>query len=100
LTRGAKLEPDDDVGTKLGKLEALLALSGRRSDEDVALFSALLSIPTGDRVPLPSRRSSSRSKPIARALETQYRNLAADELATLAHHYTEAGLIDQAIPTR
>jgi class 3 adenylate cyclase/tetratricopeptide (TPR) repeat protein len=44
-----------------------------------------------------SRRQPLHDK-IARVLETQYASLVKDEPATLAHHYTEAGLPDRAIP--
>jgi DNA-binding winged helix-turn-helix (wHTH) protein/predicted ATPase len=53
LLRSANIERNDDPQTKLAKLEALLAQSTKCLAKDVALFAALLSIPGGDRFPLP-----------------------------------------------
>ena len=58
LLRAAGIERDDGAETKLDKLEALLAQSSENLAEDVALFAALLSIPGGDRYPLPTSRPS------------------------------------------
>ena len=54
LLRAADIERDDSAETKLDKLEALLAQSSENLAEDVPLFAALLSIPGGDRYPLPN----------------------------------------------
>jgi DNA-binding winged helix-turn-helix (wHTH) protein/class 3 adenylate cyclase/predicted ATPase len=54
LLRSANIERHDDPQTKLAKLEALLAQSTKCLANDVALFATLLSIPGGDRFPLPS----------------------------------------------
>ena len=54
LLRTADVERDDNAETKLGKLEALLAQSSANLAEDMALFTALLSIPGGERFSLPS----------------------------------------------
>ena len=54
LLRGAHIERHDNAQTRLAKLEELLAQSSERPTEDMALFAALLSIPCGDRYPLPN----------------------------------------------
>ena len=54
LSRAASIERDDSAETKLDKLEALLAQSSENLAEDMPLFAALLSIPGGDRYPLPN----------------------------------------------
>jgi DNA-binding winged helix-turn-helix (wHTH) protein/class 3 adenylate cyclase/tetratricopeptide (TPR) repeat protein len=55
LVRAAGIEREDTIDTKLDKLATLLMLSGEPMDEDVALLAAMLSIPAGDRFPLPSQ---------------------------------------------
>jgi hypothetical protein len=54
LLRAAGIERDDNTDTKLNKLEALLAQSSENLAQDMPLFAALLSIPAGDRYPLPN----------------------------------------------
>jgi predicted ATPase len=54
LLRAASIERDDSAEAKLGKLETLLAQSSENLVEDMPLFAALLSIPGGDRYPLPN----------------------------------------------
>ena len=53
LIRAAGIERDDAPQTKLDKLEVLLQQSSENPAEAVPLFAALLSIPGGDRYPLP-----------------------------------------------
>ena len=53
LTRAAGIERGDTAEARLAKLEALLAPSSEMLSEDVPLFAALLSIPGGERYPLP-----------------------------------------------
>jgi predicted ATPase len=53
LLRAASIERADDTGTKLNKLETLLAQSSEDLVEDMPLFAALLSVPGGDRYPVP-----------------------------------------------
>jgi class 3 adenylate cyclase/tetratricopeptide (TPR) repeat protein len=53
LIRAAGIERDDAPETKLDKLEVLLRQSSEHPAEDMPLFAALLSIPGGDRYPLP-----------------------------------------------
>ena len=52
LSRASGIERDDSAGTKLAKLEALLAQSGASDPDDVALLSSLLSIPASERHPI------------------------------------------------
>jgi hypothetical protein len=60
LIRAAGIERDDAPQTKLDKLEPLLRQSSEHPAEDMPLFAALLSIPGGDRYPLPKSTVSSR----------------------------------------
>jgi hypothetical protein len=60
LIRAAGIERDDVPQTKLDKLEPLLRQSSEHPAEDMPLFAALLSIPGGDRYPLPKSTVSSR----------------------------------------
>ncbi len=53
LSRSAGIERDDPSDAKLEKLAALLSELGGAAEMDMALFAALMSIPTGDRFPLP-----------------------------------------------
>jgi class 3 adenylate cyclase/tetratricopeptide (TPR) repeat protein len=53
LIRAAGIERDDAPETKLDKLDVLLRQSSENPAEDMPLFAALLSIPGGDRYPLP-----------------------------------------------
>ena len=54
LARASGIERDDKAGTRLNKLEALLARSGEGNPEEIALLSSLLSIPASDRFPVPA----------------------------------------------
>ena len=58
LIRAAGIERDDAPETKLDKLEVLLRQSSENPAEDMPLFAALLSIPGGDRYPLPNVHAS------------------------------------------
>ena len=53
LLRAAGIERNEGAETRLEKLEGLLAPSSEKLAEDVPLFAALLSIPSGNRYPLP-----------------------------------------------
>lgn len=57
LCRSAGIERDDTSDAKLEKLAALLSELGGAAEMDMALFAALMSIPTGDRFPLPRETS-------------------------------------------
>src|SRR5262245_35953064 len=52
--RAAGIERDDAPETNLDKLEVLLRQSSENPAKDMPLFAALLSIPGGDRYPLPT----------------------------------------------
>jgi predicted ATPase/class 3 adenylate cyclase len=53
LTRAAGIERTDTNEEKLDKLEGLLTLAGAKIEHDMPFLAALLSIPAGDRCPLP-----------------------------------------------
>jgi class 3 adenylate cyclase/tetratricopeptide (TPR) repeat protein len=53
FTRAAGIRRDDGPEAKLRKLELSLEHSSRPPDDHVALFAALLSVPGGERYPLP-----------------------------------------------
>ncbi len=53
FARAAGIERTDQPEAKLRKLEVSLEYSSRPPDENISLFAALLSIPGGDRYPLP-----------------------------------------------
>ena len=54
LVRAAGIVHEDGGNARLDKLETLLSPSSENLAEDVPLFAALLSIPAGQRYPLPS----------------------------------------------
>jgi class 3 adenylate cyclase/tetratricopeptide (TPR) repeat protein len=54
LLCSASIERDDSAEAKIDKLEALLAQSSENLLEDMPLFAALLSIPGGERYPMPN----------------------------------------------
>jgi len=54
LEWAARIEREDSADTRLEKLEALLTPSCENLSEDMPLFAALLSIPGGNRYPLPN----------------------------------------------
>jgi predicted ATPase/class 3 adenylate cyclase len=54
LVRAAGIERDDNAQMKLDKLENTLSLSSEDLSEDMPFFAAFLSIPGGDRYPLPN----------------------------------------------
>ena len=54
LIRAAGIERDDAPEAKLDKLEVLPRQSSENPAEDLPLFAALLSIPGGDRYPVPT----------------------------------------------
>src|SRR5262249_45124368 len=53
LIRATGIERDDSTEVKLDKLQSLLAQSSGNLSADMSLFAALLSIPGGDRYPMP-----------------------------------------------
>jgi DNA-binding winged helix-turn-helix (wHTH) protein/tetratricopeptide (TPR) repeat protein len=54
LARAAGIEADDDAESKLGKLEGLLEGPAPSPPEHLAILATLLSIPTGQRYPVPN----------------------------------------------
>src|SRR5262249_42976175 len=53
LLRAAGIGREDTVNTRIEKLATLLMKSGDSKDDEMALLAALLSIPGGDRFPVP-----------------------------------------------
>jgi class 3 adenylate cyclase/predicted ATPase len=76
LNRAASIERDDSAEAKLDKLQSLLAQSSGNLAEDMPLFAALLSIPGGDRYPLPEMTPQRRKERILAALFDRLRRLA------------------------
>ncbi len=77
LERIAGFRRDDTGPQRLDKLEALLAQSGTTLDDAVPLIAGLLSLPTGDRYPLPSFSPQKRKEKTLQALLAQIEALAA-----------------------
>jgi hypothetical protein len=76
LLRAAGIERDR-AEERLTKVEALLAQSSENLAEDMPLFAALLSIPGGDRFPLPTLTPQRLKERTLRALLDQLKKLAA-----------------------
>jgi predicted ATPase len=76
LTRAAGIEGDDSAGAKLNKLQSLLTRSSGNLDEDMPLLATLLSIPGGDRYPLPKMTPQRRKERTLAALLDQMKRLA------------------------
>ena len=68
FVRAAGIRRNDRPEAKLRKLELSLEYSSRPPDEQVSLFAALLSIPGGDRYPLPDLEPQELKKRILAAL--------------------------------
>jgi class 3 adenylate cyclase len=83
LTRGAGIERDDSTDTKLNKLEGLLQLSSGNFADDMSLFAALLSIPGGDRYPVPNLTPQQLKERTLRALLDNLKRLAAKQPVVL-----------------
>jgi predicted ATPase len=79
LLRAANIERDDSSEAKLDKLEALLTQSSGNLVEDMSLFAALLSIPGGNRYPLPNLIPQRLKKRTLGALIAHLKRLAARE---------------------
>jgi predicted ATPase/class 3 adenylate cyclase len=77
LTRAAGIEREDAPQDRLNKVEALLAPSGGNLGADTALFAALLSIPGGERYPLPKFAPQRLKELTLRALISRLARLAA-----------------------
>jgi class 3 adenylate cyclase/predicted ATPase len=76
LNRVAGIERDDSDEAKLDKLQSLLAQSIGNLDEDMPLFAALLSIPGGDRYPLPVMTPQRRKERTLSTLLDQVKRIA------------------------
>ena len=79
LNNAAGIDREDSAETKLDKLEALLAPSSVNISGDMPLFAALLSIPGGDRYPLPKMTPQRRKERTLAALLDQMKRLAAHQ---------------------
>jgi class 3 adenylate cyclase/predicted ATPase len=76
LTRAAEIDRDDSAEAKLDKLHSLVAQSSANLSEDMPLLAALLSIPGGDRYPLPEMTPQRRKERTFAALLDQLMCLA------------------------
>jgi class 3 adenylate cyclase/predicted ATPase len=79
IERAAGFETGETADGKLDKLEALLAPIFQPPAEVVPLIAALLSIPGGERYPLPDLTPQQRKDRTLAALNTQLANLAAQQ---------------------
>jgi class 3 adenylate cyclase len=92
LSRAAGIEPDDTAEAKLDKLQSLLAQSSGNLDHDIPIIAALLSIPGGDRYPLPEMTPQRRKERTLTALLDQLKRLAACKPVLLVYedlHWTD-----------
>jgi class 3 adenylate cyclase len=76
LTHAAGIEGADSADIKLDKLQLLLAQSSGNLSQDMSLFAALLSIPGGDRYPLPEMTPQRRKERTLSTLLDQAKRLA------------------------
>jgi class 3 adenylate cyclase/predicted ATPase len=79
LNRAAGIEREDSAEVKLDKLQSLLTQSSSNLAKDMALIAALLSIPGGDRYPLPEMTPQRRKERTLAALLEQVKRLAAHQ---------------------
>jgi predicted ATPase/class 3 adenylate cyclase len=84
LERAAGFRRDDTDEQRLNKLEAVLALAPNKLSEAVPLLADLLSVPTGDRYPVPDLTPQKRREKTLRALVEQVEGLAARQPLLLA----------------
>lgn len=77
IERAAKFERGDSPERKLGRLAALLAHSGIRTDRGVAVLAELLSVPAAGRYSLPAESPRERRERIFELLLEQLSGLAA-----------------------
>jgi predicted ATPase/DNA-binding winged helix-turn-helix (wHTH) protein len=75
LARAAGIERDDGAESKLSKLEALLEERGCSLPDQIAPLAALLSIPAGERYPLPDLTPHELKERVFEALFDQLRGL-------------------------
>jgi class 3 adenylate cyclase/predicted ATPase len=76
FARAAGIERDDSADAKLDKLQSLLAQSSGNLPEDMPLVATLLSVPAGDRYPLPEMTPQRRKERTLVALFAQLKGLA------------------------
>jgi class 3 adenylate cyclase/tetratricopeptide (TPR) repeat protein len=67
---------EDTSEQRLKKIRAMLAMAGNDSDAAIALFAALLSVPTGDRYPPPDPSAQKQKDRTIKALLAQVEGLA------------------------
>jgi class 3 adenylate cyclase/tetratricopeptide (TPR) repeat protein len=79
LAHAAGLDRDDSAEIRLDKLHLLLAQSSANLVQDMPLFAALLSIPGGERYPLPEMTPQHRKERTLAALLDQLKRLAAHQ---------------------
>jgi class 3 adenylate cyclase/DNA-binding winged helix-turn-helix (wHTH) protein/predicted ATPase len=76
IERAAGFQRDDLAGSKLDKLEELLARSGESSAETAGLFADLLGLPAEGRYPLPPQEPPRKREATLAALMNQFEALA------------------------
>ncbi|MEE8297601.1 MAG: AAA family ATPase [Hyphomicrobium sp.] len=79
IEHAAEFEAGETADEKLNKLEALLALAGEPLAEVVPLIASLLSIPGGERYPLPDLTPQQQKDRTLAALNAQLANLAVQQ---------------------
>ncbi len=77
ITRAANIESDDSPEAKIDKLQSLLLQSRAALAQEMPLFAALLSIPSGNRYPLPEMTPQRRKERTLMALLAHLKRLAA-----------------------
>jgi tetratricopeptide (TPR) repeat protein len=76
LNHAAGFRREDTSEQRLEKLRAVLAMAANDAEETIALFAALLSIPTGDRYPPPEPNPQKQKDRTIKALLAQIEGLA------------------------
>ncbi|TDJ65144.1 MAG: hypothetical protein E2O36_00595, partial [Proteobacteria bacterium] len=79
IEHAARFETGETADEKLDKLEALLAFAGQTPAEVIPLVASLLSIPGGDRYPLPDLTPQQQKDRTLAALNTQLAGLAVQQ---------------------
>src|SRR4029434_342411 len=93
IERAARFKADDASEQRLDKLEALLTIAAPRVQNPAPLFAALLSIPFGDRYPVPAPNPAQQRRRTFAALLDQFENLARQKPVLLVFedaHWTDA----------
>jgi predicted ATPase/class 3 adenylate cyclase len=97
IERAARFKADDASEQRLDKLEALLAIAAPRVQNPAPLFAALLSIPFGDRYPVPAPNPAQQRRRTFAALLDQFENLARQKPVLLVFedaHWADATSLD------